>query len=209
MKVILIANSEQEKEFKSSMTDEGLQLTTIPGIQELDGSCAQVCIDLQFENTEERRKQLEGTGAELIIVNYVPGTLEKLGSRYVRINGWNSFLRRTIVEACAGGKETEQLAGNVLSRFGKRVEWVPDIPGFITSRVVAQIINEAYFSLEEEVSTREDIDTAMKLGTNYPYGPFEWGNIIGLDRVALLLRELYRTAPRYQPSELLMKESGC
>ena len=49
----------------------------------------------------------------------------------------------------------------------------PDIPGFISARVVSMIINEAYFALEEEVSSKEEIDTAMKLGTNYPYGPFD------------------------------------
>ena len=59
------------------------------------------------------------------------------------------------------------------------------------------IINEAWFSLAENISTREEIDTAMKLGTNYPYGPFEWGDKIGLDRVSALLNELHKTDTRY------------
>ena len=44
------------------------------------------------------------------------------------------------------------------------------------------IINEAYFTWEAGTSTKEEIDIAMKLGTGYPYGPFEWGEKIGLSR---------------------------
>jgi 3-hydroxyacyl-CoA dehydrogenase len=44
------------------------------------------------------------------------------------------------------------------------------------------IINEAYFALEDNVSTKAETDIAMKLGTNYPYGPFEWGQLIGLKK---------------------------
>src|ERR1700710_2457559 len=47
-------------------------------------------------------------------------------------------------------------------------------------RVVAMIINEAYYALDAGVSSKESIDLAMKLGTGYPYGPFEWADRIGL-----------------------------
>jgi 3-hydroxybutyryl-CoA dehydrogenase len=69
------------------------------------------------------------------------------------------------------------------------------------------IINEAYFALEENVSTKEEIDIAMKLGTNYPYGPFEWCKKIGLKNIAALLAELSQTEKRYQPARLLLKEA--
>ena len=70
------------------------------------------------------------------------------------------------------------------------------------------IINEAYFTLEENVSTKEEIDIAMKLGTNYPYGPFEWSKKIGLKNIADLLKELFITEKRYQPAALLLKEAS-
>jgi 3-hydroxybutyryl-CoA dehydrogenase len=69
--------------------------------------------------------------------------------------------------------------------------------------VIASIINEAFFALQENVSTREDIDTAMKLGTNYPYGPFEWAERIGLMRIYGLLDALCRQHGRYLPAPLL------
>ena len=81
----------------------------------------------------------------------------------------------------------KETAEKIFSCFNKTIEWVADIPGFITPRVISMIINEAYFTLDEKVSTKEEIDTAMKLGTNYPYGPFEWGATIGLKNVYELI----------------------
>tara|TARA_R110002072_G_scaffold276051_1_gene437515 strand:- start:256436 stop:257077 length:642 start_codon:yes stop_codon:yes gene_type:complete len=74
--------------------------------------------------------------------------------------------------------------------------------GFTYPRVVSMIINEAFFSLEDELASPEDIDTAMKYGVNYPHGPFEWSEKIGLKIVDTLLTELYSLTgdPRYRSS---------
>ena len=103
--------------------------------------------------------------------------------------------------------QTKKKAEKILISLNRRVEWVPDIKGFISSRVVSMIINEAYFALEENVSTKEEIDIAMKLGTNYPYGPFEWAKKIGLKNITTLLTELSLTEKRYEPADLLLKEA--
>jgi len=84
----------------------------------------------------------------------------------------------------------------------------PDIPGMITARVLATIINEAYYTLGAQVSSREEIDIAMKLGTSYPYGPFEWSDKIGLQRVYELLNELRSADARYMPAPALEKAMG-
>jgi 3-hydroxybutyryl-CoA dehydrogenase len=65
--------------------------------------------------------------------------------------------------------------------------------------VVSMIINEAFIALGENVSTREEIDTAMKLGTNYPYGPFEWAELIGVENIISLLNKLSEKDNHYQP----------
>jgi 3-hydroxybutyryl-CoA dehydrogenase len=69
------------------------------------------------------------------------------------------------------------------------------------------IINEAYFALEDGVSSKEEIDIAMQLGTNYPYGPFTWGRIIGLKNIYDLLLKMAEINSRYKPSALLEKEA--
>ena len=76
--------------------------------------------------------------------------------------------------------------------------------GFVFPRTIVQIINEAYFALEEGVADKEDINRAMKFGVNYPRGPFEWS--LGKELyVKTLLQELfYKTQDlRYLPSKLL------
>jgi 3-hydroxybutyryl-CoA dehydrogenase len=72
------------------------------------------------------------------------------------------------------------------------------------------IINEAYLTLEEGIASREDIDLAMKLGTNYPYGPFEWADRIGLGNVVRVLRGAQKETgdERYEVCRLLLDRSG-
>ena len=81
--------------------------------------------------------------------------------------------------------------------------------GFHFPRTLAMVINEAYFSLEEGLASREDIDGAMKYGVNYPLGPFEWAEKIGVSVVVDLLDELYGVLgdSRYRASRLLRLES--
>lgn len=77
--------------------------------------------------------------------------------------------------------------------------------GFHYPRTIAMIINEAYFALDEKLATAEAIDLAMKNGVNYPLGPIEWGQKIGLIHVAELLHELFEITedPRYRLSKQL------
>jgi 3-hydroxybutyryl-CoA dehydrogenase len=78
--------------------------------------------------------------------------------------------------------------------------------GFVYARVVAQIVNEAYFALEEEVADKTDIDRAMCFGVNYPQGPFTWSK--GKEKIfATLLKELASTTDnkRYKIAPLLLE----
>jgi 3-hydroxybutyryl-CoA dehydrogenase len=140
----------------------------------------------------------------LIVVNAVLTPLSVMRGDFVRINGWPGFLSRNIMEAACSNVALMKNAEMLFSRLGRTTEWVPDEPGFVTPRIVAAIINEAFLALEEKVSREEEIDTAMKLGTNYPYGPFEWGQKIGYGKVYSLLELLGNEHSRYKPS-ILMK----
>ncbi|MBI2000779.1 MAG: 3-hydroxybutyryl-CoA dehydrogenase [candidate division NC10 bacterium] len=94
-------------------------------------------------------------------------------------------------------------AGEFFRNVGLEPAMVPDGPGLVFPRILCLIINEAAFALMEGVASVEDIDTAMKLGTNYPLGPLEWADRIGLDQVLGVLEGLqaeygedrYRAAP--------------
>ncbi|HYF32635.1 MAG TPA: 3-hydroxyacyl-CoA dehydrogenase family protein [Chitinophagaceae bacterium] len=119
----------------------------------------------------------------------------------IRINAWPTFLKRELVECCIADPFDETTVKEVFAALDWKYRIVPDVPGMISPRIIAMIINEAYYTLQAGVSTKEEIDTAMKLGTNYPFGPFEWSEKIGPQRVHALLQALSRTDARYQPAE--------
>ena len=115
----------------------------------------------------------------------------------IRINAWAGFLEKDLWEI-AGEVSIE--AAEVLQQLNKKYITVPDEAGFVSARIIAMIINEAYHAKDEAVSTEADIDIAMKLGTNYPYGPFEWANEIGVQHVYALLQKLSLNDERFLPS---------
>jgi 3-hydroxybutyryl-CoA dehydrogenase len=90
---------------------------------------------------------------------------------------------------------------------GKHTEWVGDAPGLVLGRIVCQLVNEATVALQKGIGTAEDLDTAMRLGFNYPRGPIEWGRAIGLDRVLAVLDALRRELgeERYRAAPLLRR----
>lgn len=146
---------------------------------------------------------LSGFGCP-VIVNAVCTTLHDLPLHFIRINAWPGFLQRSIKEVVAREEERIFLQ-QLFSLLGWQFKLVADEPGMITARIIAMIINEAWFALEDGVSTEQNIDLAMKLGTNYPYGPFEWGSKIGLTKIVALLNSLAKEESRYTPAPLLLK----
>lgn len=140
-----------------------------------------------------------------VFINAVIQTLKESGApaNVLRINGWTTFLIRSNWEI-AGSINDDTVS--VLQALNKKINTTADEPGFISARVISMIINEAYFAVEDNVSSKQEIDTAMKLGTNYPYGPFEWAALIGTENILALLQKLNETDARYQPAELLYKE---
>ena len=140
-----------------------------------------------------------------VFINSVSTTLKSINApeNIYRINGWTGFIKRDSWEI-AGNINEDSAA--VLSSINKRSVVVKDEPGFIAARIISMIINEAYFAKAENVSTEKEIDIAMKLGTNYPFGPFEWARLIGIENIYTLLKTISENDQRYKPASLLEKE---
>jgi 3-hydroxybutyryl-CoA dehydrogenase len=137
-----------------------------------------------------------------VFINSVSKTLSSIAAKknIIRINAWFGFLEKELWEI-AGDVSLE--ANAILQYINKKYIVVNDVPGFITARTVSMIINEAYSALGDNVSSEIDIDNAMRLGTNYPYGPFEWAKKIGVRNVYALLNVLSTTDERYTISPAL------
>ena len=205
MKVAIITVDELKEEWMSQGVQEEAKIEWIaePKIVE-EADCY---IDLLFLPDDDRINKLKKLQPAFIIVNSVNATLKNLPGNFIRMNGWPTFLKRAVVEASCSNEDMKTKAEIIFKAFNKSTEWVPDVPGFISARVISMIINEAYFTLDEKVSSKSEIDTAMKLGTNYPYGPFEWSEKIGLKNVYELLTTLSNIKSRYEPAALLKKEA--
>lgn len=100
-------------------------------------------------------------------------------------------------------------ATGLFQALGKDVSVIGDVPGSIVARTVARIIDLAHDAVTKGVATEEDIDTAMRLGVNYPLGPFEWSRKLGKTWAHDLLEELHLRDPsgRYAPSLALYRHA--
>ena len=209
MQIVVLSNTVLKEELLSQGTNGPAEVVWLDDVHEfLQYPKADAFMDLLFENTIERLALLQQLLPKTVIINSVTHTLSSTHHAFIRINGWPTFLQSQLIEGSCLHEEQKEKAIKVLGVFNKQVEWLPDEAGFITPRVISMIINEAYYALAESVSTPGEIDTAMKLGTAYPYGPFEWGRKIGLQNIATLLHTLRQQQKRYTPAELLVQETN-
>ena len=158
-----------------------------------------VCFDLLYEDAPL------ALPTNMPVFVHAPLTgLAELPANCHRIIAWPGFLDRQVMEIAFSTDPTEaEKAKQALNQLGIAFAAAPDQPGLIAARVIAMIINEAYFALGDAISTPAEIDTAMKLGTNYPFGPFEWGEKIGLLQVYQLLDKLAEDNSRYAAAPAL------
>jgi 3-hydroxybutyryl-CoA dehydrogenase len=103
--------------------------------------------------------------------------------------------------------KTVEIIKGFAAKIGKTPVEVYEYPGFVTTRAIVPLLNEAMYILLEGVASAKDIDTAMKLGYDFKMGPLEMADAMGLDEVLAWMSQLWNTLgePRYRPCPILRK----
>ncbi|MGW5459616.1 3-hydroxyacyl-CoA dehydrogenase [Streptomyces sp. NPDC003996] len=138
------------------------------------------------------------TSVEFRDVVYFDLALDYRAATRIALSASQDTSTRTLAEATG-----------LFQALGKDVSVIGDVPGMIVARTVARIIDLAHDAVAKGVATQEDIDTAMRLGVNYPLGPFEWDRRLGREFAFDVLDEMHERDPsgRYAPSLALYRHA--
>lgn len=112
-----------------------------------------------------------------------------------------------LIRGIATDQETYQTLLQVVEQIGKTSATAEDFPAFIVNRILIPMINEAVYTLYEGVGSVKSIDQSMRLGANWPMGPLELGDFIGLDTCLAIMNVLHDglADTKYRPCPLLVK----
>jgi len=106
-------------------------------------------------------------------------------------NALPTFINRSKAELSLYNPSAKEAITGVFNTLNWDARFVADRVGMVTPRLVFMIINEAFYTLQEGTASMGDIDESMKLGVNYPHGPFEWCDKTGIIDVYETLAALY------------------
>lgn len=156
--------------------------------------------DLNLDsNPELIRHYYTKLGDTVLVVSAVKSCLAEfqlyMGDNHVQqligINALNGFVNRPVKELSFWDVNSKKAFENINKVLKWDIEEVEDRVGMVSPRVILMIINEACYTLQEGTADIASIDQAMKLGTNYPKGPFEWADEIGIEEVYSVLKSIY------------------
>ncbi|MBM4405912.1 MAG: 3-hydroxybutyryl-CoA dehydrogenase [Chloroflexi bacterium] len=207
----------QQKMAQADLDKTMANLKAVPGLASLK-ECG-IVVEVVFEEFEVKKKTYAELAPHLgpdtlLCTNTSTIAITKLATavknpeRFVGTHYFNPVPAMRLVEVIHGvrtGQAAVDQAVAFCKAIGKTPVVVKDSPAFIVNRIVGPMMNEACFLLMEGVATKEDIDTAVKLGLNHPMGPFELADLVGLDICLHEIELMYEqfADSKYRPAPLL------
>ena len=184
-----------------------------------DARSAQFAVEAVTENEEVKKKVFAGLAKAMppdaiLASNTSSIPITRLAAsvpnpeRVIGMHFMNPVPVMQLVEIIRGTQTSDatcQATRALAERMGKTTVLSRDMPGFIVNRILIPMLNEACFALQEGLASAEDIDTAMKLGTNVPMGPLTLADFIGLDTCLAIAEVLHKGLgeDKYRPAPLL------
>ena len=170
-------------------------------------------MDMLFDDRPEHALVYAKNPGIPVLAGTVKTSLSEIMTQYAFEQGFNimgcnflpGLVNMPVTEVTVMDEGQKETLDGIMYKLGWEYALVEDITGMVTPRVICMIINEAYFAAGEGTASREDIDISMRLGTNYPYGPFEWSERIGVRHVYEVLKALQDVTgdDRYEAAPLL------
>lgn len=209
-------NTITEEQKKQSLANISTYTNLQEGVQDAD-----LVIEAATENTELKLKifkQLDefalastilATNTSSISVTQI-ASVTKRADKVIGMHFMNPVPVMKLVEIINGFTTDASVTKTIVDiskQLGKIPCVVNDYPGFIANRILMPMINEAIYSLYENVAGVEEIDTIMKLGMAHPMGPLQLADFIGLDVCLSILNVLHNGFgnQKYAPCPLLIK----
>lgn len=200
---ILIDQDGLAEAHMSSFNHENTQWIAVDSVDRVAADSTDLVVFMQVPNAIPAHWKMP------VLINDTTGTFQlpaQDNRPIARFCGWNTMIERSTWEIAMYNQASTDWMQGVEVLLNKKLYIVSNTPGFIAPRVVATIINEACYGLADQICTANDLDLAMRLGTNYPRGPIAWMKEIGKENILTLLNTLALEEERYKPHPLLHSE---
>lgn len=211
-KIFLFGNNSIKEELKALLKDRAEFTNTLDNELDIIIDSTGFPKEKKFENIKTIDKHSSANipvlTSSLCVSVSEQSAHSKYPNRLIGIGLYDSFSNAKRIEI-APSKITDagilKNAQSFLGSAGVNHSIVPDRVGLVFPRIISMIINEAAQVYSEKIASKEDIDTAMKLGTSYPFGPLEWADKLGIELVFNILSAMQNEfgEDRYRPHRML------
>lgn len=216
-KILILGKGANASCFYGMCEETEIEATLLESVDKLDSYLKDASIVIRFmEDGLDISAVGSLKGSQILLCESIDQSATSLAKesvipeRYVGFSLSGLFPEKKLVEL-TGGERTADGAVATARKLFERLQFTVvisrDHPGHILNRVVASMINEAVYVSMYGLAQMKDIDQMMRLGANFPMGPFEYADSVGLDRVLKTLEWLTEElGPQYRPCPLLRRK---